>query len=126
MLLRQPGRVRAWSLISVLVMMAPAVAAPLADITASSLPDVFPNASISKNLLPIGINVKPTGGIAAALGGGYYFAGLDPDNLPTLVRLDEGGDLLWRSSIGTPSPLNQGTLHSPAKRSCLPHRYSPL
>lgn len=108
---REHDRVRAWSLIAALLMMAPAVAAPVADKQASiisSLPDTFPNASISDNLLPRSINIRATGGIAATLGGGYYLAGLDVDNVPTLVSLDETGVLRWSSSIGTSSPLNEG------------------
>lgn len=113
MLRRQHGRVRVWtSILAALLMMKPAVAIPVAEKQAdviSSLPDTFPNASISENLLPTGINVRGTGGIATALGGGYFIAGLDIDNVPTLVSMDETGDLLWTSSIGISSPFNEGT-----------------
>lgn len=95
-------------LLAALAMLVPVAGAPRATGVAVGLPNNFPNASISDNLLPEKIDLNPTAGAAADGDGGYYIAGLADADTSTLMRLDEDGELLWKAEIGTPSRLNEG------------------
>lgn len=76
---------------------------------ADALVDSFPNASISANLLPAALPVRPTAGVVEGPGGGgWYIAGLDAASAATVALLADDGAQLWRATVGRADASNEG------------------